>query len=110
MADSGRLVALLPPDLLPPDPTRLFTNSSISGLSRIVGGGGYISVSFKKCVNGSGDTDAKSWRLACLVLSSRCFLRAASFDLFASISARRRSARDVAEDIVYSSDKSKDTR
>lgn len=41
IADSGRLVALLPPDLLPPDPTRLFTSSSISGLSRIVGGGGY---------------------------------------------------------------------
>ena len=33
------------------------------------------------------------------VRSSRDFLRAASFALFASISARRRSARDGAEDI-----------
>lgn len=34
------------------------------------------------------------------VLSSRDFLRAASFALFASISARRRSAREGADDIV----------
>ena len=34
------------------------------------------------------------------VLSSRCFLRAASLLRFASISARRRSARDEEEDIA----------
>lgn len=44
--------------------------------------------------------DILSTRETFFVLSSRDFLRAASFALFASISARRRSARDSADDIL----------
>ena len=46
-------------------------------------------------------TPSKGPREILLVLSSRDFLRAASFALFASISARRRSANaEAADDIV----------
>ena len=65
--------------------------------SRIVGGGGYI-VRIK--TRQETTDDILSVRDTFLVLSSRDFLRAASFALFASISARRRSARDGAEDIL----------
>ena len=92
ITDSARL-----PPLLAPDPTRLFTNSSMSLRSRIVGGGGYI-VRIK--TRQETTDDILSVRDTFLVLSSRDFLRAASFALFASISARRRSARDGAEDIL----------
>ena len=44
--------------------------------------------------------DILSLRETFLVRSSRDFLRAASFALFASISARRRSANEVADDIA----------
>jgi hypothetical protein len=43
--------------------------------------------------------ERRSVRLASFVFSMRWALRAASFALFASISARRRSAREVVEDI-----------
>lgn len=49
---------------------------------------------------GRNTDDNLSIREGFRVLSSRDFLRAASFARFASISARRRSAREGADDIV----------
>jgi hypothetical protein len=54
--------------------------------------------------------DILSTRETFFVLSSRDFLRAASFALFASISALRRSARDGAEDILPKVTRYADTR
>ena len=103
MTDSAREVPLLTSR----DPTRLLTSSSMSFLSRIVGGcgGGSTTVSNNKNATlyrqlgvGINTEDILSERERFLVLSSRDFLRAANFALFASISARRRSARDSAPD------------
>ena len=79
----------------------------MSFLSRIVGGcgGGSTTVSnnetatlYRQLGIGINTEDILSERERFLVLSSRDFLRAANFALFASISARRRSARDSAPD------------
>jgi hypothetical protein len=63
--------------------------------SRIVGGGGYVSLFGGR----DGTEDIRFGVPVVLLLSSRDLLSAASFALFASISARRRSAREVAEDM-----------
>lgn len=107
MTDSAREV----PVLTSREPTKLFTNSSISFLSRIVGGCG-VGYQLRQSQlpqtephpetglreKGVSTEATRSDRERFLVRSSRDFFRAANLARFASISARRRSARDNAPD------------